>query len=94
MSSILGAATSLIGYGDKLAAAAKSDLLGQIKDEAESLDEAAVIAHCERLLSDYKVPRYVVLRSEPLPRLPSGKIAKQAVREEYHDIGQRFTRAR
>ena len=39
LSSILGAATSLIGYGDKLAAAAKSDLLGQIKDEAESLDE-------------------------------------------------------
>jgi fatty-acyl-CoA synthase len=61
---------------------------------AESLDEATVIAHCEQLLSDYKVPRYVVLRSEPLPRLPSGKIAKQAVREEYHDIGQRFTRAR
>jgi fatty-acyl-CoA synthase len=61
---------------------------------AENLDEAAVIAHCEQLLSDYKVPRYVVLRSEPLPRLPSGKIAKQAVREEYRDIGQRFTRAR
>ena len=62
--------------------------------EAVGLDEAAVIAHCEQLLSDYKVPRYVVLRSEPLPRLPSGKIAKQAVREEYHDIGQRFPRAR
>ena len=65
-----------------------------VAPEAERLDEAAVIAHCERLLSDYKVPRYVVLRSEPLPRLPSGKIAKQAVREEYHDIGERFTRAR
>jgi fatty-acyl-CoA synthase len=62
--------------------------------DAKDLDEAAVIVHCERLLSDYKVPRYVVLRSDPLPRLPSGKIAKQAVREEYHDIGQRFTRAR
>ncbi len=65
-----------------------------VKPDAEGLDEAAVIAHCERLLSDYKVPRYVVLRSDPLPRLPSGKIAKQAVREEYHDISQRFTRAR
>ena len=61
---------------------------------AKGLDEAAVIAHCEQLLSDYKVPRYVVLRSDPLPRLPSGKIAKQAVREEYRDIGQRFSRAR
>jgi fatty-acyl-CoA synthase len=65
-----------------------------VAPEASRLDEAAVIAHCEQLLSDYKVPRYVVLRSEPLPRLPSGKIAKQAVREEYRDIGQRFPRAR
>src|SRR5664279_1529373 len=39
LSSILGSATSLIGYGDKLDAAAKKDLLGQIKQEAESLDE-------------------------------------------------------
>src|SRR5262249_27440557 len=39
LSSILGAATSLIDYGDKLDAAAKKDLLGQIKTEAEDLDE-------------------------------------------------------
>ncbi len=39
LSSILGAATSLIDYGDRLDAAAKQDLLGQIKQEAESLDE-------------------------------------------------------
>ena len=39
LSSILGAATSLIDYGDKLDAAAKQDLLGQIKQEAERLDE-------------------------------------------------------
>jgi fatty-acyl-CoA synthase len=59
-----------------------------------NVDEAAVIAHCESLLSDYKVPRYVVLRSEPLPRLPSGKLNKRAIREEYHDVTERFTRAR
>ena len=39
LSSILGSATSLIDYGDKLDAAAKKDLLAQIKQEAESLDE-------------------------------------------------------
>ncbi len=39
LSSILGSATSLINYGDKLDAGAKKDLLGQIKTEAESLDE-------------------------------------------------------
>jgi two-component system sensor histidine kinase KdpD len=39
LSSILGSATSLIDYGDKLDAAVKKDLLGQIKKEAEDLDE-------------------------------------------------------
>jgi two-component system sensor histidine kinase KdpD len=39
LSSILGAATSLLSYGDRLDAAAQSDLLGQIKQETEGLDE-------------------------------------------------------
>jgi two-component system, OmpR family, sensor histidine kinase KdpD len=39
LSSILGSATSLINFGDKLDAAAKKDLLGLIKKEAEDLDE-------------------------------------------------------
>ena len=39
LSSILGAATSLLNYGDKLDAATKKDLLGQIKQETEELDE-------------------------------------------------------
>jgi two-component system, OmpR family, sensor histidine kinase KdpD len=39
LSSILGSATSLIDYGDKLGAEAKKDLLAQIKQEGESLDE-------------------------------------------------------
>lgn len=62
--------------------------------ENYTFDAETVVAHCERLLSDYKIPRYVVLRSEPLPRLPSGKIAKKAVRDEYHDVSERYPRAR
>ncbi len=62
--------------------------------EGHHVDEAAVIAHCERVLSDYKVPRYVVLNSEPLPRLPSGKLAKREIREAYKDIADRFSRVR
>jgi fatty-acyl-CoA synthase len=60
----------------------------------DEVDEARVVAHCEQMLADYKVPRYVVLRSEPLPRLPSGKVAKQAIRDEYRDIADRYARAR
>lgn len=39
LASILGSATSLIELGDRLDVAAKKDLLGQIKTEAEELDE-------------------------------------------------------
>ncbi len=39
LSSILGAASSLIDYGGKLPPAAQKDLLSQIKTEAEGLDE-------------------------------------------------------
>jgi two-component system sensor histidine kinase KdpD len=39
LASILGSATSVLDYGDKLDEAARQDLLGQIKQEAEHLDE-------------------------------------------------------
>jgi 4-hydroxyacetophenone monooxygenase len=55
---------------------------------------ATVVGHCEAVLSDYKVPRYIVLRSEPLPRLPNGKLDKPAIRDEYRDIPDRFNRVR
>jgi K+-sensing histidine kinase KdpD len=38
LASILGAATSLIDYGDRLPEAARRDLLTQVKDEVEHLD--------------------------------------------------------
>lgn len=62
--------------------------------KGKALDEAAVVAHCEKVLSDYKIPRYVVIRDEPLPRLPSGKLNKREIREEYRDVTERFTRVR
>jgi fatty-acyl-CoA synthase len=42
-----------------------------------------VIAHCRRNLAGYKVPRHVITVGEPLPRMPSGKIAKRALRQQY-----------
>lgn len=46
------------------------------------------------LVADYKVPRYVVLRETPLPRLPNGKISKVEIRNEYSDLTERFTKVR
>ena len=42
-----------------------------------------LLAACRAQLAGYKIPRYLILRDEPLPRLPSGKISKRAVRDEY-----------
>lgn len=60
----------------------------------ESLAEGAVIAHCQTELAGYKLPRYVVCRREPLPRLPSGKLDKPAIRKQYHNIAERLDAVR
>ena len=45
-----------------------------------------MVAHCNDRIAGYKVPRYVVLVDEPLPRMPSGKIAKRELLERYADL--------
>ncbi|HVW44876.1 MAG TPA: AMP-binding protein [Amycolatopsis sp.] len=57
-------------------------------------DAHSVVEHCGRELADFKVPRYVVFRDEPLPRLPSGKLAKVAIRREYTDIPATYGKVR
>ena len=41
-----------------------------------------VIAHVRERIVDFKVPQYVAVRSEPLPRNPGGKVLKKQLREE------------
>ena len=45
------------------------------------LDVAAVLAHSRAHLADFKVPQYIAVREEPLPRNPGGKILKAQLRE-------------
>jgi long-chain acyl-CoA synthetase len=42
----------------------------------------SVIAHVRERIADFKVPQYVALREQPLPRNPGGKVLKAALREE------------
>lgn len=42
-----------------------------------------VLAWCAGRLADYKLPRYLVARAEPLPRSMSGKVLKRELRSEY-----------
>ncbi|MDE2437110.1 MAG: AMP-binding protein [Sphingomonadales bacterium] len=58
------------------------------------IDVAALIAHCNARLADYKVPRYVAVRREPLPRLATQKISKPALREEYAEAHLTLPRVR
>ncbi|GAB2856622.1 long-chain fatty acid--CoA ligase [Actinocorallia aurea] len=51
-----------------------------------------VVAHCRQRLAAYKAPRYVVFRTEPLPRTSSMKIDKPAIRASYADLTERFER--
>ena len=46
-----------------------------------SLDVGAVMAFARERLADFKVPQFVSVRAEPLPRNPGGKILKRALRE-------------
>ena len=48
----------------------------------KQLDINSVLTHCERHLADFKVPQYVDVRTEPLPRSSVGKVLKSALRVE------------
>jgi fatty-acyl-CoA synthase len=68
--------------------------LAVIHGDAGRLSIPAIIAHCDLSLASYKVPRYVAIEGEPLPRLPSGKISKPAIRIAFKDASQRLERVR
>jgi long-chain acyl-CoA synthetase len=46
-----------------------------------TLTEAALLEHCRRHLTDYKVPKVVEFRSEPLPKSAIGKILRRQLRD-------------
>ena len=46
------------------------------------LTEAALIEHCRKHLTGYKVPKHVEFRTLPLPRTPIGKVLRRALRNE------------
>jgi fatty-acyl-CoA synthase len=52
----------------------------------DGLDPDAVIAAVREQLAVFKVPKYVVVSPEPLPRMSSGKIAKRELKERYGSL--------
>lgn len=48
----------------------------------QTLDAAALVAHCQAHLAGFKVPKHVFF-CETLPKNPSGKILKRELRQQY-----------
>ncbi|SHN46648.1 class I adenylate-forming enzyme family protein [Cryptosporangium aurantiacum] len=84
------------GVAEVAVIAAKDDRFGETPAAivSGSVDAGTVVAACDKAMADYKVPRYVVVRPEPLPRLASGKLSKRAIRDEYADVNERFEKVR
>ncbi len=49
--------------------------------EGASLTADALREHCSKLLANFKIPRYIWLRTEKLPRNASGKFLKREMRD-------------
>ncbi|MEA2267779.1 MAG: hypothetical protein QOC64_389 [Solirubrobacteraceae bacterium] len=50
---------------------------------AAEVTEAGLLDHCRTLIANYKVPKRVELRAEPLPKSGAGKILKRELREPF-----------
>ena len=48
------------------------------------LDPRDLLAFAGERLADFKVPQYVAVRTDPLPRNPGGKVLKPPLREQTH----------
>jgi acyl-CoA synthetase (AMP-forming)/AMP-acid ligase II len=46
-----------------------------------AVDPSAVLAYAREHLADFKVPQFIAVRPEPLPRNPNGKVLKAPLRE-------------
>jgi len=77
------ALTSLDGLEEVAAYGVPHDRWGEtvaVTVWGKNLDADQVVAHCRSRLGDYKIPRYVTITDEPLPRSMSGKILRRELR--------------
>ncbi|HYS33030.1 MAG TPA: hypothetical protein VEM58_12305, partial [Streptosporangiaceae bacterium] len=46
-----------------------------------SVDPRAVLGYAREHLADFKVPQFIAVRTDPLPRNPNGKVLKAPLRK-------------
>jgi long-chain acyl-CoA synthetase len=75
------------GVGEAAVVPVPDEMMGEkvgavIVPAGEELDVNGVIAYVGERIADFKVPQYVAVRTDPLPRNPGGKVVKKQLREE------------
>jgi acyl-CoA synthetase (AMP-forming)/AMP-acid ligase II len=75
------------GVGEAAVIAVPDEMMGEkvgaviVPRPGAKADVPAILAHCRAHLADFKVPQYVAISAEPLPRNPGGKVLKGPLRE-------------
>lgn len=57
-----------------------------VAQSGSTITAEMVLERCVGQLADFKLPRYLVVRPEPLPRNMSGKVIKVDLRRQYADL--------
>jgi long-chain acyl-CoA synthetase len=75
------------GVGEAAVVPVPDDMMGEkvgavIVPAGEEFDTRAVVSYVSERIADFKVPQYIAVRGEPLPRNPGGKVLKKQLREE------------
>jgi acyl-CoA synthetase (AMP-forming)/AMP-acid ligase II len=74
------------GVGEAAVVPVPDDMMGEkvgaVIVPTGELDVDAVIAYVRERIADFKVPQYVAIRDEPLPRNPGGKVLKKVLKDE------------
>jgi acyl-CoA synthetase (AMP-forming)/AMP-acid ligase II len=75
------------GVAEAAALPVPDDVLGEkvgvviVPAAGATIEPSAIAAYVAERLADFKVPQYVAIRSEPLPRNAGGKVLKRALRD-------------
>jgi len=76
------------GVGEAAAVGVPDEMMGEkvgaviVPLAGEQLEVEAILSHCRSRLADFKVPQYLAMREDPLPRNPAGKVLKAQLRDE------------
>ena len=78
--------TSAPGVAEAAVVPVQDEMMGEkvgaviVHTPGVELDVGAVLAYCGERLADFKLPQYVVVSDDPLPRNAAGKILKTALK--------------